>query len=169
MVEEFRVGVITATHGLRGEVKVFPTTDELRRFSRLKTVRVDLDGGEKTLTIRGVKYFKNMVILAFEGLDTIEAVQHLRGKDLMISREDALPLKEGQYYIPDLIGLRVEEAGRVVGHVKDVMQTGANEVYVVETAEGKELLLPAIPDCILDVDTQGGVMQVHVLDGLEDL
>ncbi|MBP3735953.1 MAG: 16S rRNA processing protein RimM [Lachnospiraceae bacterium] len=169
MVEEFRVGVITATHGLRGEVKVFPTTDEPRRFSRLKTVRVDLDGGKKTLTIRSVKYFKNMVILAFEGLDTIEAVQHLRGKDLMISREDALPLKEGQYYIPDLIGLRVEEDGRVVGHVKDVMQTGANDVYVVETAEGKELLLPAIPDCILDVDTQGGVMQVNVLDGLEDL
>ena len=169
MEQMLRVGVITSTHGVRGEVKEFPTTDDAKRFKTLK--KVILDGREPLeLSIEQVKFFKNMVILKFKGYDNINDVETWRQRDLLITRDQAVELKEDEYFITDLIGLTVvNEEEAVLGRVKDVLETGANDVYVVELTGGKELLLPAIKDCILNVDLEGGRMKVHVLDGLMDL
>ena len=169
MEQMLRVGVITSTHGVRGEVKVFPTTDDAKRFKTLK--KVILDGREPLeLSIEQVKFFKNMVILKFKGYDNINDVETWRQRDLLITRDQAVELKEDEYFITDLIGLTVvNEEEAVLGRVKDVLETGANDVHVVELTGGKELLLPAIKDCILNVDLEGGRMKVHVLDGLMDL
>ena len=169
MEQMLRVGVITSTHGVRGEVKVFPTTDDAKRFKTLK--KVILDGREPLeLSIEQVKFFKNMVILKFKGYDNINDVETWRQRDLLITRDQAVELKEDEYFITDLIGLTVvNEEEAVLGRMKDVLETGANDVYVVELTGGKELLLPAIKDCILNVDLEGGRMKVHVLDGLMDL
>ena len=169
MEQMLRVGVITSTHGVRGEVKVFPTTDDATRLKTLK--KVILDGREPLeLSIEQVKFFKNMVILKFKGYDNINDVETWRQRDLLITRDQAVELKEDEYFITDLIGLTVvNEEEAVLGRVKDVLETGANDVYVVELTGGKELLLPAIKDCILNVDLEGGRMKVHVLDGLMDL
>lgn len=169
MEQMLRVGVITSTHGVRGEVKVFPTTDDAKRFKTLK--KVILDGREPLeLSIEQVKFFKNMVILKFKGYDNINDVETWRQRDLLITRDQAVELKEDEYFITDLIGLTVvNEEEAVLGRVKDVLETGANDVYVVELTGGKELLFPAIKDCILNVDLEGGRMKVHVLDGLMDL
>ena len=154
MEQMLRVGVITSTHGVRGEVKVFPTTDDAKRFKTLK--KVILDGREPLeLSIEQVKFFKNMVILKFKGYDNINDVETWRQRDLLITRDQAVELKEDEYFITDLIGLTVvNEEEVVLGRVKDVLETGANDVYVVELTGGKELLLPAIKDCILNVDLE---------------
>ena len=169
MEQMLRVGVISSTQGVRGQVKVFPTTDDAKRFKTLK--KVILDGREPLeLSIEQVKFFKNMVILKFKGYDNINDVETWRQRDLLITRDQAVELKEDEYFITDLIGLTVvNEEEAVLGRVKDVLETGANDVYVVELTGGKELLLPAIKDCILNVDLEGGRMKVHVLDGLMDL
>ena len=170
-MEQFlQVGVISSTHGIRGEVKVFPTTDDPARFEELETVLLDTGKEKLELEIAGVKFFKNMVILKFKGYDSINDVERYRGRDLWITREQAVPLGEDENFVADLIGLAVvTDGGETLGTMKDVMFTGANDVYVVERENGKELLLPAIKDCILDVDLENGVMTVHVLDGLLDL
>ncbi len=170
MEDMLRVGVISSTHGVRGEVKVFPTTDDPARFEELETVLLDTGKEKLELEIAGVKFFKNMVILKFKGYDSINDVERYRGRDLWITREQAVPLGEDENFVADLIGLAVvTDGGETLGTMKDVMFTGANDVYVVERGNGKELLLPAIKDCILDVDLENGVMTVHVLDGLLDL
>ncbi len=170
MEDLLRVGVITSTHGVRGEVKVFPTTDDMNRFKKLKTVILDLGREQKELNIEQVKFFKNMVILKFKGLDNINDVEMWRQKDLLIRRDQAVKLNQDENFIVDLIGLHVvTDAGETLGVMQDVLQTGANDVYVVKMASGKEVLLPAIKDCILNVDLEKGEMLVHVLDGLLDL
>ena len=170
MVERFRVGVIAGTHGLKGEVKVFPTTDDPERFLDLKNVILDLGRNERVLTIRSVKFFKKFVILGFKEFVRIEDVEKLKGTDLLIPREEAMPLEEGEYYIPDLLGLRVETSdGRALGVIKDVIVTGANNVYDVQDEEGCRILIPAIPQCIDDVSLEDGLMKVTLLPGLENL
>jgi len=165
-----RVGVITSTHGVRGEVKVFPTTDDMNRFKKLKTVILDLGKEQKTLTVEHVKFFKNMVILKFKGLDNINDVEMLRQKDLLITRDQAVKLNPDENFIVDLIGLQVmTDEGTKLGVMTDVLQTGANDVYIVKMESGKAILLPEIKDCILNVDLEKGEMLVHVLDGLLDL
>ena len=165
-----RVGVITSTHGVRGEVKVFPTTDDMNRFKKLKTVILDTGKEHKTLNVEQVKFFKNMVILIFKGFDNINDVEMWRQKDLLITRDQAVKLEPDENFIVDLIGLTVlTDEGEKLGVMQDVLQTGANDVYVVKTTAGKEVLLPAIKDCILNVDLEKGEMLVHVLDGLLDL
>lgn len=170
MEKLLRVGVITSPHGVRGEVKVFPTTDDAKRFKKLKNVILDTGKEQLPLEIEGVKFFKNMVILKFKGYDSINDIERYRQKDLLITREQAVSLKKDEYFITDLIGLVVlDETGNTIGTLKDVLETGANDVYAVELPNGKELLLPAIKDCILEVNIPDGRMKVHVLDGLMDL
>ena len=165
-----QVGIITSTHGVRGEVKVYPTTDDPRRFRRLKEVVLDTGREKLNLEIEGVKFFKQFVILKFKGLDNINDIEKYRQKSLYVTRKNAVRLQRDEYFIADLIGLKVQdEDGKELGTVKDVIETGANDVYEVEMADGKSLLLPAIKQCILNVDVENGTMQVHVLEGLLDL
>jgi 16S rRNA processing protein RimM len=170
MEEMLRVGVISSTHGVRGEVKVFPTTDDVNRFKKLKTVILDLGREQKTLNIESVKFFKNMVILKFKEFNDINEIEKYKGKDLLIHREQAVKLGPDENFIVDLIGLKVvTDEGKEFGTVTDVLQTGANDVYVIQTPEGKEYLFPAIKQCILDVDLDEQVMTVHIMEGLLDL
>ena len=162
-----RVGVIANTHGIRGEVKVFPTTDDVRRFDDLKEVILDAGRKQITLNVQYVKYFKNMVIVKFKGIDNINDIEMYKGKDLLVTRENAVPLEEGEYYIADLIDMDVcNENDEKIGILYDVMQTGANDVYVINLDNGKEVLLPNIDECILDVDVENKKMKVHIMDGL---
>ena len=170
-MEQFiRVGVITSTHGLKGEVKVFPTTDDKRRFSDLSYVFLDEKHGRKRLDIESAKYFKNMVILKFKGLDKIEDIECFKGFDIFVDRENAVPLADGEYYYADLIGMKVVTSkGEMLGTLKDVMETGANDVYIVDTKNYGEVLIPAIEQCIKSVDIEQGIMTVDLLPGLLDL
>jgi 16S rRNA processing protein RimM len=162
--------VISSTHGVRGEVKVFPTTDDVNRFKKLKTVILDLGREQKILNIESVKFFKNMVILKFKEFNDINEIEKYKGKDLLIRREQAVKLGPDENFIVDLIGLKVvTDEGKEFGTVTDVLQTGANDVYVIQTQEGKEYLFPAIKQCILDVDLDAQVMTVHIMEGLLDL
>lgn len=170
MEEMLRVGVITSTHGVRGEVKVYPTTDDPARFKDLDGVTLDTGKELIPLTIQNVKFFKKMVILKFKEYDTINAIEPYKGKDLLIHRSQAVPLEEGEHFIVDLIGLTViTDEGETLGKLKDVLQTGANDVYIVEQSSGKEVLIPAIKPCILTIDLEAGEMKVHLLEGLLDL
>lgn len=167
MEEYLQVGIISSTHGIRGEVKVFPTTDDAARFKKLKKVILDDEAGRRELEIEGVKFFKRMVILKFKGLDSIDDVTPYKGKGLLVTRENAVRLRRNEYFIADLIGMRViDEEEKEVGVLTDVIETGANDVYVVEMTDGGEVLLPAIRQCILDVDIEARLMRVHIMEGL---
>lgn len=153
MEQLLQVGVISSTHGVRGEVKVFPTTDDVKRFKKLKKVILDTGKEQLPLEIEGVKFFKQFVILKFRGIDNINDIEKYKGKSLLVDREHAVKLKKDEYFIADMIGMDVfTEDGELFGALKDVMETGANDVYIIEMSDGKEVLVPAIKQCILDVD-----------------
>ena len=164
-----QVGAITSTHGIRGEVKVFPTTDDAKRFKRLKEVILDTGKEKITLEIEGVKFFKQFVILKFKGIDNINDVEKYKGKNLYVTRNNAVRLRKDEYFVADLIGLEVwKEDGVRLGTLTEVLSTGANDVYEVQMEDGKKVLLPAIKECILQVDIEGGKMTIHLMDGLLD-
>ena len=167
MEDMLQVGVITQTHGIKGEVKVFPTTDDAQRFKKLKKVTLDNGRERRELEITSVKFFKNLVILKFKGIDDINDVEKYKKASLFVSREDAVPLEENEYFIADLIGLKViSDEGEELGTLDDVLQTGANDVYVVKNDKGEEILVPAIKDCVKNVDIKGGEITLHLLPGL---
>ena len=169
MEKYLRVGVITSTHGVHGEVKVYPTTDDVRRFDYLKDVVLDTKKGYMELQVTGVKYFKNMVILRFKQFDNVDQVIPYKGMDLLVTRENAVPLEEGEYFIADMVGCKIiTDEGEDFGELVDVMQTGANDVYVVKTHEGKEVLLPSIDECVLEKNIENKVIKVHIMKGLLD-
>lgn len=167
MISELQVGVITQTHGIRGEVKVFPTTDDVNRFRKLKEVILETEKERLTMEIEGVKFFKQYVILKFKNYDSINDMEKYKKARLLVPRDKAVKLKKDEYFVADLIGMKVvTEDGNPFGILKNVLETGANDVYVVETAEGKEVLLPAIKECILKIDMEEAVITVHIMDGL---
>ncbi len=167
MEERFQIGVISSTHGIRGEVKVFPTTDDVKRFKKKMEVFMDTGDGDKLLRVESVKFFKQMVILKFYEYDSINDIERYKGKSLYVSRKNAIPLKEGEYYIADLIGMTViEDTGELLGTLKDVIETGANDVYEVTMQDGNTILLPAIRECIIKINPEEKEMTVHVMEGL---
>jgi len=169
MEERLQVGIISSTHGVHGEVKVFPTTDDVNRFRKLKEVILDTGRENLVLEIAGVKFFKQFAILKFKGIDTLNEVEKYRGASLYVTRANAVKLKKDEYFIADLIGLSVQdENGQKIGVLKEVLETGANDVYIITMNDGRELLLPAIKQCVLKVDVEAGFIQVHILDGLLD-
>ena len=169
MEDRFQVGIISGTHGIAGEVKVYPTTDDSRRFRKLRHVILDTGENERELEIAQVRFSKNMVILKFREFQNINEVEKFRGKSLYVTRENAVKLKKDEYFIADMIGMRVVSTEKEeLGSLKDVMQTGANDVYVVQTPDGGELLLPAIHDCVKKVDMEQGVITVFLMPGLRE-
>ena len=169
MEDLLQVGAIANTHGVRGEVKVFPMTDDVNRFRKLKQVLLDTGKEQIELTITQVKFFKNLVILKFKGYDNINEVEQRKGQPLYVTREKAEKCEKDEYFIADLIGLLVEdEEGEDLGELFDVLTTGANDVYVIKKQGCNDLLLPAIKECILSVDLEERRMKVHVLEGLRD-
>jgi 16S rRNA processing protein RimM len=169
MEDLLQVGAITQPHGIRGEVKVFPTTDDVRRFKKLKEVILDTGREKITLEIENVKFFKQFAILKFKGFDNINDIEKYKGKNLYVTRENAVKLRRDEYFIADLIDLEVyDEEDNYIGVLTNVIETGANDVYEVEFEDGRNVLFPAIKQCILDVDMENRKMKVHIMPGLLD-
>lgn len=167
MVSELQIGVITQTHGIKGEVKVFPTTDDTARFRKLKDVIMDTGRKRLNMEIEGVKFFRQYVIVKFKGYDSINDVEKYKTAKLYVTRENAVRLRKDEYFVADLIGMKVfTEDGMPFGILRDVMGTGANDVYVVEREGAAEVLLPAIRECVKRIDMEAGVITVHIMDGL---
>ena len=167
MTEMFTIGKIVNTHGVKGEMRVQPSTDDIKRFEKLKEVYVD-QKGLKTYEIAGVRYHKDFVLIKFKGIDTMNDAELLKNSLIKIDRKDSLPLQEDEYYICDLYDMEVfTEEGRRLGILTDILVTGSNDVYVI-TDNQKELLIPAIKQCIKKVDVEGKQMIVHLLEGLEE-
>ena len=169
-MEQFlQVGAITSTHGIRGEVKVFPTTDDPARFKKLKKVILDTGKRQIDMEIQSVRFFKQFVIVKFKGIDNINDVEQYKGSSLFVSRENAVSLEENEYYIADLIGMEVFTEEGHFGIVKDVMETGANEVYIIDSDVHGEVLVPAIKQCIENVDVgafYGPKIDFHLEDSI---
>ncbi|APM38771.1 ribosome maturation factor RimM [Clostridium kluyveri] len=149
MKDFITVGQIINTHGLKGELKVYPLTDDINRFKELKSVYVE--GILKSIT--GCKLQSKKVILKIEGIDSIEKALEYKGKYLEVSREDAVKLEEGRYFIVDIVGCRViDEEGVFYGKISEVIHTHHNDVYWIKG--DNELLIPAIEDVVLKVDVE---------------
>ena len=167
MEDLLQVGVVTTTHGVRGEVKVFPTTDDSARFNKLQNVILDTGKEKLDMEITNVKFFKNLVIVKFKGYDNINDVERFRQAKLLVTRDNAVELAENEYFIADLIGLKASsDEGEDLGEITDVLQTGANDVYVISKEGTPDLLVPAIKDCVVNVDIEAGTIVLHLLDGL---
>ena len=169
MEDLLQVGAIAQTHGIRGEVKVFPMTDDVRRFQKLKEIILDTGKEKMTLEIESVKYFKKFVILKFKGFDNINDIERYKGKALYVTRENAVKLGRDEYFIADLIDLEVyDEDEHYLGVLVNVIETGANDVSEVRFEDGRVVLFPAIKQCILNIDMENRKMKVHIMDGLLD-
>ena len=166
--EYLEIGKIVNIHGLKGDVKVMPWCDEPELLCDFDRLFIDRD--KKEIAVEDARVFKNTVIMRFEGCTSPEEAEKLRNKVLYIHRDD-LELEEGVYFIQDLIGLKVIDAdnGKVYGTLKDVSQTGANDVYEVYDEEAKKSYwIPAIPDVVIETDVEGGIMKIRPLEGLLD-
>lgn len=169
MEDLYQVGAITQTHGIRGEVKVFPMTDDISRFKNMKDLILDAGKEQIKLEVTSARAQKNLVILKFKGYDDINQVEKYKGCGLYVTRENRVKCEKDEYFIADLMDVKVvDEADRILGTIADVLTTGANDVYVVKDETGKEILLPVIKECILNVDLKNNIMKVHIMDGLLD-
>ena len=167
MEDLFSVGVITTAHGVKGEVKVFPTTDDANRFKKCKELLLETKSGTVSKRVQSVKFFKQFVILKLEGIDTMDDALLYKNHTLYVTRENAVKCKENEYYIADLIGMTVIDDKDInFGKVTEVYRTGANDVYEISKEDGSSFLIPAIKDCILNVDLNERIMKIHVLEGL---
>lgn len=167
MKQFLETGKITGTHGLKGEVRVQPWADSpefLAEFDELY-----LDKGAKKVEITAARVHKNMLIMKIKGVDSIEEADRLRNKVLYMNRDD-VELDEDTYFVQDLIGLEVldDDTGEHIGVLADVSETGANDVYHIKDDNGKETLIPAIPDVIKAVSPEEGTMRIFKMKGLFD-
>lgn len=169
MDDLLQIGIITSTHGIRGEVKVFPTTDDNARFKNLKECYLEYKNEQLPVKVQRVKFFKNMVIVKFQGIDNINDVEIYKNCRLLVDREHAVALEEDEFFMADLVGLKVEkEDGTPLGILTEIIPTGSNDVYVVRNEENKEWLFPALKECILQVDIDNEKMVVRFMKGMEE-
>lgn len=170
MEQKFQVGIFSSTHGVHGEFKVFPTTDDVKRFKQLKTVIMDTGKTTFEAQVENVKFFKQFAILKIKGYDSLNDIEPLKGSTLWVDRENAVKLEKDEYFVADLEGLQVvTDEGKELGILEEVLSTGANDVYIVKNSEGKEYYLPAIKECVLKVDMKKEIITVHMMPGLEEL
>jgi 16S rRNA processing protein RimM len=165
--EYFQIGVIGKPHGIKGELRVFPTTDNPGCFASLNDVTVSTPRGETLYEVEKARRQKDLILIKFKGVDDRNAAELLKHGRIMVPPEMVAPLSEDEYFIRDLIGVNVfTDTGEKLGIIKDVLSTGANDVYVVQPAEGKDILIPAIKGCVLSVSTDEKKMLIRLMDGL---
>lgn len=162
MQDKFDIGKIVNTFGIKGEIKVVIYTDNIKQFEKGKIIYV----GNEKMKIEKSRYQKGMMIIKLEGIDNMTQAENIRDKVISVERSlEKLP--EGTYYIADLINLDVyTDEGKLLGKVKDIYNTGANDIYVINTLENKEILLPAIKQVIKNIDLENKKITVHILKGL---
>lgn len=164
------VGKIVNTHGVRGELRVWPQTDfpEIRfqKGSRLLLIP-PLQGDAVPVEVLSARSQKNMYIVKLKGIDSMNEAEKLKGGELKAEEADRVPLEEGEYYVRDIVGCTVvTDEGENLGVIVDVLTPGANDVWVVKRSNGKELLLPVIDEVVLDVDADAKRVKVHLMEGL---
>ncbi|HNU79489.1 MAG TPA: ribosome maturation factor RimM [Bacillota bacterium] len=166
MLEYLSIGQIINTHGLRGAVKVYPLTDDISRFEKLKEVYVEENDGLVKYKVESVKFLSSTVSVKLKGVDSEEAANKLRGSYIKVDRKSAVKLPKDTYFICDLIDLEVyDEKGLLLGTVKDVLQTGSNDVYVIQSS-GKDILIPALKDIVKKIDLENKKILVEMPEGL---
>lgn len=168
--EYITVGKLVNTHGLKGEVRIWSETDfPEERFKKGGTLYLFLPGQTAPLTLKigSVKPYKNMYLLTFDGYDFIDQVEKWKGGLLKVKTEDRIPLPEGEYYFQDIIGCEVfTEENERIGVITDILQPGANDVWVVKRQNGKEALIPYIDDVVRKVDVKGKKVVIYPMPGL---
>ncbi len=165
-MEKIKIGKIVNTVGLKGEVKVYNYSDSIEIYETIESIYVE----DRLTVIENVRAQKNMVILKLEGADNRNAAEALRGKELYITEDDLPELPEGQYYVRDLIGMSVtEEDGNLLGHVTDVLQNTAQDIFEVESENGNKLLIPKVDQFVLDIDAEKREITVRLIEGMLDL
>ncbi len=167
MYDYLQIGKIVNTHGIRGEIKIIPLTDDPRRFDALEWVYIDKDGTIGRYSLLSVKYFKGAVIIKVEGIDTPEAAAELKDCFMLVDRENAVKLPEDTFFICDILGSSVyDEKGVLLGQLRDVLQTGSNDVYMVKNESGKEILIPALKSVVRNVSVEQKRIDVIIPKGL---
>lgn len=168
MENYFEIGKIVNTQGVRGEVRILPSTDDIKRFEALKEIKAYKNNKPRELVIEKIRYHKNFVIAKFKDIDTMNDGELLKDYVIRVDDEDAIPLDDDEYFIRDLMGLNVYEDDILIGIIKDIIVTGANDVYVIGNEDKKDILIPAIKQCIVNIDIKNKKMEVKLLKGLVD-
>lgn len=163
-MEKIEIGKVTSAVGLKGEVKVYNYSDSADIYRTTETVYLE----DERKKIQSVRTQKNMVVLKLEGVDDRNGAEKVRGKTIYITEADLPELPEGQFYVRDLIGMEVidAEAGVPIGVVRDVIQNTAQDIFDVKTTEGKQVLIPKVPEFIIDIDKETRKIQVKLIEGM---
>ncbi|MCI8655551.1 MAG: 16S rRNA processing protein RimM [Clostridia bacterium] len=167
MQKNLEIGQIVNTFGIKGFVKVVPYVDNIERYDELKKVYVKNRNAITEYEVEEVKYQKNMVLLKLKGIDKVEEAEKLKNAFLEVDRENAIELEEGEYFIADLIGIKViTDEGKELGKLEDIYNRGSSDIYVVKDKMGKQILLPAIEDVIKEINLEENKIIVHIIEGL---
>jgi len=162
-MNKIKIGKIVNVAGLKGEVKIYNYSDSNERYARLNSIYVE----DTAHRIEKVRYVKRAVILKLSGIDSREAAEEARGKDIYITEKDLPELAEDEYFIRDLIGVLVfDDAGNIIGELCNVIQNSAQDIYEIETENGKRILIPAVGEFILNIDIKAKRMDVKLIEGL---
>ena len=162
------VGKVVNTHGIKGEIKVMPITSDISRFDYLLFVTAYYEGMFKEFRVLGCRIHKGFVLIKLKGIDTMDDAEKLKGQELLVHRKHAIELEEDEYFICDLIGIDVYEEDKLLGQLTDVLETGSNDVYVIQDINKKEILIPALRSVVESVDIKGKRIQVKLPEGLID-
>jgi len=167
-VEWVTIGKVTAPHGVRGEVRVYPLTEFPDRFFDLARVFLCRGEGRSERRVSRVKGLaRGLFLLKLEGIDTRDEAERWRGAEVQVPRAEAVPLPPGRYYVFELVGARVvTKDGAPVGRLEDVLATAANDVFVVRSEEGREILVPAVRHVVLSIDPEEGTIVIDPIPGL---
>lgn len=167
MYEYLQIGKIVNTHGVRGEVRLIPLTDDPHRFDMLEWVYVEKGSTMTKYSIKEVKYTKSSVVLKLSGIDSIESAQELRDSFVLVDRSNAIKLPKDSFFICDILGSSVIDENNVeLGHLVDILQTGSNDVYIIKNESGKELLLPALKSVVRAISPEQKRIDVTIPKGL---
>ena len=167
-MEDFlRIGVLSSPHGVKGEISVYPTSEDLSRYSELENAYFSINGEMKPVKVTGCKYKKNMPVLKVEGYDDRNAIEPLRGTELYVDREEAIPLEEGEYFLADVIGFKVIADGEQIGVIEDYFDNAADQtIFIVRKDDGETMYIPDVEEFVKDVDLEKEEMQVKLIKGM---
>ncbi len=167
MKQFIETGKIVAPFGIKGEVKIYPWSDTPEDLATLS--RLYIKGGSQLMVVESAKVHKGMVIAKFQGISTVEEAEKLRNFVVYLNRED-ISLPKGVYFYTDLIGISVIDAdsGEEYGKLSDILKGGSGEIYTIKRDNGKEFMLPVIPETIISTDIDKGILKVRLLKGLLD-
>ena len=167
MEDYLRVGVLSSPHGVRGEVSVYPTTDDIERFRSLKEAFISVKGEMIPVHVISCKFKKNMPVLGFEEYKNIDDIAPLRGSELYVDRSNAVPLEDGEYFLADIIGFDVIAEDKKIGVIKDYIENEASQViFVVSCEDGTEKYIPDVPHFISEVDLEEGKVYANLIKGM---